>query len=51
LAGPEEAVAKIWEATWSEGPSKVIAKSQGRREKIAPLNQYGPGIQPKKKAA
>ena len=45
------AVPKIWEANWSEGPSKVMAKSQGRSEKSAPLSQCGPGSQGWKKRA
>jgi hypothetical protein len=45
FAAPEVAVPKICEANWSDGPSKVMAKSQGRREKSAPLNQFGPGSQ------
>jgi hypothetical protein len=51
FAALDEEVPKICEANWSEGPSKVMAKSQGRKEKIAPFNHRGPGNQPKKKAA
>jgi hypothetical protein len=51
FAPADEAVPKIREAIWSDGPSKVIAKIQGRKENIAPFNQRGPGSQPKKKAA
>jgi len=51
FAAPDDAVPKIREAIWSDGPSRVIAKIQGRKEKIAPFNQRGPGNQPKKKAA
>jgi hypothetical protein len=46
-----EVFPKIWEASWSEGPSKVMAKSHGSNEKIAPLNQCGPGSHQKKSAA
>jgi len=49
FAAPEEEVPKTWEANWSEGPSNVMAKSQGSREKSAPLSQFGPGSQEWKK--
>ena len=46
-----EVFPKIREANWSEGPSKVMAKSHGRSEKIVPLNQCGPGSHQEKRAA
>ena len=46
-----EVFPRIREASWSEGPSRVMAKSHGSNEKIAPLNQCGPGSHEKKSAA
>jgi len=51
LAAAAEVFPKIREASSSEGPSKIMAKSHGRIEKIAPLNQCGPGSHQKKRAA
>jgi len=46
-----EVFPRIREASWSEGRSRVMAKSHGSNEKIAPLNQCGPGSHEKKSAA
>ncbi len=51
FAAAAEGVPKNREANWSEGPSRVMAKNHGSSEKIAPLNQCGPGSHQKKKAA
>ena len=39
----EEGVSRNREASCSDGSSRVITNSHGKRENTAPLNQFGPG--------